>query len=316
MRKCVEAIARIGELGLNPTEKLIVLTMAMTGVQSPAKVASMIGLPRSTTYRVVASCWEKYPDNLISLMSLTNETRSDNYCLTSLTSETLNSPTRLTDETRYEKSCLTSPTSEIPMSLTNGTPTTYSTAEKERSPHTPLKENTTLPSAVITQPLGRSTAAAATTAKPSSGINANELFDRLADAAGVSLYPLALCLQTVSEPLGWLDAGCDLERDILPVVRALGARAKPQSIRSWAYFGPAVAEARDRRLRGLPPVAGDTAKPQRSEAERRAAREQTYRDLCRTYADTGKWLSRRVKFSDVPAAIRAEFNLPSHAEVA
>jgi uncharacterized protein YdaU (DUF1376 family) len=84
-------------------------------------------------------------------------------------------------------------------------------------------------------------------------VDAQGLFRRLADAANGSLYPLSVGLQVVAEPIGWMEAGADLEKDIIPVIKALGHKAKPQSIRSWVYFAGAVADARDARLRGLPP---------------------------------------------------------------
>lgn len=88
---------------------------------------------------------------------------------------------------------------------------------------------------------------------PGGRIDTHALYDRLVDAANGSLYPLALGLQVVAEPVGWIESGADLEKDILPVVSALGHKAKPQSIRSWNYFAPMVSQARDARLRGLPP---------------------------------------------------------------
>jgi uncharacterized protein YdaU (DUF1376 family) len=94
--------------------------------------------------------------------------------------------------------------------------------------------------------------------------DAHELFERLSSAANGSLYPLAVNLQVVAEPIGWIEAGADLEKDIIPVVKALGHKAKPQSIRSWSYFAGAVSQARDARLRGLPPPVKDPSKPKRA----------------------------------------------------
>lgn len=89
----------------------------------------------------------------------------------------------------------------------------------------------------------------------------NELFETLAKHANGSLYPLALGLQTVSEPIAWLAGGADLELDVLPVLEAAGHRAKPQSVRSWSYFAPMVAEAKARRERGLPPARAGGEQP-------------------------------------------------------
>jgi hypothetical protein len=54
-------------------------------------------------------------------------------------------------------------------------------------------------------------------------------------------------LSVLSEPLSWLAAGCSEELDILPVLRAIGQRAPPGSVKSWNYFTAAVMGARDRR---------------------------------------------------------------------
>jgi hypothetical protein len=85
-------------------------------------------------------------------------------------------------------------------------------------------------------------------------IDSHDLYNQLTEAANGSLYPLALGLQAVSEPIGWLREGADLALDVLPAVKAIGHRSRPQSIRSWSYFGPAVSEAKARREKGLPPA--------------------------------------------------------------
>jgi uncharacterized protein YdaU (DUF1376 family) len=84
------------------------------------------------------------------------------------------------------------------------------------------------------------------------GFDPHELFEKLSEAASGALYPLALSLQSVGEPLSWLREGADLDLDVVPVVGALARRARPQSIRSWGYFAGAVADAKARRERGLP----------------------------------------------------------------
>lgn len=54
------------------------------------------------------------------------------------------------------------------------------------------------------------------------------------------------------EPQGWLNAGCDLELDILPTLRKLSqrelAKGKQRSIKTWRFFRDAVFDARDARL--------------------------------------------------------------------
>jgi hypothetical protein len=140
---------------------------------------------------------------------------------------------------------------------------------KESFPHTPFKENITTPprTTVDINNLCHQQLRDADDGK----IDPNGLYEKLSAAANGSLYPLAVGLQVVSEPIGWIEQGADLDKDIIPVIRALSHKVKPQSIRSWNYFGPAVSEAKANRLRGLPSTfaaAGLTAK---EKAEREIA---------------------------------------------
>lgn len=84
------------------------------------------------------------------------------------------------------------------------------------------------------------------------GLTYDQLQDRLVEAANGSLANLASApgLLNLSEPIMWLEDGCDLERDIVPALRALSAKKK--SIGSWNYFRKAVGENRDRRIAGMP----------------------------------------------------------------
>lgn len=78
------------------------------------------------------------------------------------------------------------------------------------------------------------------------------LTDRLLDAAGDKIVqgPGAIVLAPI---LGLLDAGCDLETDILPTIRARAAKmTRPAG--SWGYFVAAIREAYEQRIsagRGL-----------------------------------------------------------------
>jgi len=83
-------------------------------------------------------------------------------------------------------------------------------------------------------------------------VDCHNLADRMFEAGGVALNRAAGSLEVMSEPRGWMEQGCDLELDILPVVRLLSGRAKPGSVRQWRYFAGAVVEARDRRKTALP----------------------------------------------------------------
>lgn len=79
----------------------------------------------------------------------------------------------------------------------------------------------------------------------------NAISDLLFEAGGNAINRTTGNMEVLSDPLGWIEQGADLEADILPTVRRMAAKARPQSIRSWGYFRDAVAEARDRRKRGL-----------------------------------------------------------------
>ena len=67
----------------------------------------------------------------------------------------------------------------------------------------------------------------------------------------------------MSEPLAWINGGCDFDADILPTVRALSAKAG--RITGWGYFTAAVFEARDKRLAPAPAVQPRSAGPPRQE---------------------------------------------------
>lgn len=83
--------------------------------------------------------------------------------------------------------------------------------------------------------------------------DARALAVKLLEAGGTALSPISVALHIMSEPLGWISSGADVDLDIVPTIRALAAKAKPASIQSWRYFGQAVAKSRDARLEGLPP---------------------------------------------------------------
>lgn len=95
------------------------------------------------------------------------------------------------------------------------------------------------------------------------GLDMDVLSDRLIGACNGALDNPVNCqgLLNLSTPLMWLDQGCDLDRDILPTLVAVGKARHGARIRSWGYFSGAIAKARDARLAGLPPPdAGRTAK--------------------------------------------------------
>lgn len=71
------------------------------------------------------------------------------------------------------------------------------------------------------------------------------LTDKLVEAAGEKIQPHgAIVLAPI---LGLIDAGCDLETDILPTIRARAAKmTRPAG--SWSYFVAAIREAYEQRL--------------------------------------------------------------------
>lgn len=77
-------------------------------------------------------------------------------------------------------------------------------------------------------------------------------------------------------PLRWLAAGCSLDLDILPTLRAVAARPRSEPIKVWKYFNDAVMAARNRRLSlalDSPGVAGELVDQQSSNTQ--ASREPT-----------------------------------------
>lgn len=88
--------------------------------------------------------------------------------------------------------------------------------------------------------------------KAASPVSHKELSDKLFDAGGNAMNRTVPSLEYMSMPIGWLESGCDLELDILPVVRSMASRKAPQSIGSWKFFAGAVADARAARTAPMP----------------------------------------------------------------
>jgi hypothetical protein len=101
------------------------------------------------------------------------------------------------------------------------------------------------------------------TAADAKRVDSHDLYNRLVEAANGALCPMAASvgMMAVSEPIGWLQQGADLELDILPAVKTVGHKAAKGSIKTWSYFRQPVAEAKARREKGLPPVNVETGKP-------------------------------------------------------
>ncbi|MGV8988187.1 MAG: helix-turn-helix domain-containing protein [Cypionkella sp.] len=80
--------------------------------------------------------------------------------------------------------------------------------------------------------------------------------DREAEASSISAFEIAR----------WIEAGCDLALDILPVIAAKSLDARSAPIRGWSFFTPAILEAKARRETPLPQpteVADEHASPHR-----------------------------------------------------
>lgn len=83
------------------------------------------------------------------------------------------------------------------------------------------------------------------------GLNQDTVYQRLVDAGGKALSPIAIGLVQISLPIAWLRQGCDFEADVLPAVRLLSAqivKSKGRQVSSWNYFNRAVLDARNARM--------------------------------------------------------------------
>lgn len=99
----------------------------------------------------------------------------------------------------------------------------------------------------------------------------SDLVDRLLEAAGVKGNP-PQGLAFPGEILGLIQAGFDLETDILPAIRA---RPKPTA-RTWGYFVPQIREAVERRN-----GAAAVPKPEAQQVD--------WAGRLRAYYETGVW---------------------------
>lgn len=103
-------------------------------------------------------------------------------------------------------------------------------------------------------------------------VNSNELHAKLIEAANGSLCPMAkgVQLNVVSDPLGWIHAGADLELDILPAVRHVAEHTPAGTVRSWRYFASAVSQNKACRERGLPEAPNNVTPISSKRAEKQA----------------------------------------------
>ena len=84
-------------------------------------------------------------------------------------------------------------------------------------------------------------------------VNLNLLQARIEEVAGPILARSSAGLQSMATPLMWLEQGCDLERDVVPGLKAVVAnRLGKSKISDWNYFTQAIANAKAARNRHLP----------------------------------------------------------------
>ena len=77
-------------------------------------------------------------------------------------------------------------------------------------------------------------------------------------------------IMVLSEPIKWLEGGCDLDLDILPTIRARAHKLRPGSVKNWSYFTQAVADAKASREAPMPEGnAKATGKPWEDDEMRR-----------------------------------------------
>lgn len=85
-------------------------------------------------------------------------------------------------------------------------------------------------------------------------IDIKALWQRLQVAGGDALVPEAshpgIAVMTI--PLMWINSGCSLDLDILPIVETKCRGRTPRSIKSWKYFTQAVMEAKAERTTPAP----------------------------------------------------------------
>ena len=75
---------------------------------------------------------------------------------------------------------------------------------------------------------------------------------RLLEAGSSAINEAHPGFLVLAEPISWLEAGCDLEMDIVPAIQKTIRGKRAGQIVNWAYFRAAVREARDIRLAPMP----------------------------------------------------------------
>lgn len=95
------------------------------------------------------------------------------------------------------------------------------------------------------------------------------LSERLLSACNGALDNPVNCqgLLAITTPMMWIANGCDLDRDVIPTLHAVGKAKHGARLKTWNYFTEPVQKARDMRLAGLPPSGAGRSSGKPSEDE-------------------------------------------------
>jgi len=80
-------------------------------------------------------------------------------------------------------------------------------------------------------------------ARAGGGLTRMAIEKKLREAAGDSLDCMRASLHDIDPIMGLIEGGLDLDKDILPAIRAKAARSRPGSMRGWKPFAMAVEDS-------------------------------------------------------------------------
>lgn len=135
----------------------------------------------------------------------------------------------------------------------------------------------------------KSTTSSASTGEGEKPPDLNDLNKRLLDAIGAAGNQAATGLVNLQRPLAWLQAGCDLEKDILPTIKAVADRQLQKlgqgCIGTWGYFDNPVMQAKAERLKPLPKMEAGHGAGSYQNSRSKGAAPQSSRELMRAALD-------------------------------